>query len=250
MASTIRLIRFAVPAAVAPLAAALLLLSSDAARAQQAPAMNHGCGPVGETKGDYISDRRRLKIVEDYHFTPQVEALIRGQSGVKIGGDLDYTLLSFPNHHRALMAMMRLAERERTPRPDGSSLTVECYFDRALRFRPDDAVARMLYATYLFKNRRADEAKAQLERTAADAGDAPLTHYNLGLIYLEMKHYDAALKHAHKAHALGLQRPGLREQLTLANRWQEPPAVESGAEGAAPAASAASATAPAASSSN
>jgi tetratricopeptide (TPR) repeat protein len=217
-----------------------LLLATGTCGAQTAAAPS-ACGEIGMTRGDYISDRRLLKTVEDYHFTPQVESLVKGQSSAEIGADLNYTLRSFPNHHRALLALMRLSERERTPQVRGAEFSVECYFDRALRFRPDDTVARMLYATYLLKQKRPDEARAQLARTAQDAKEAPMTHFNLGLLYLEMKDHQAALEHAHKAQALGLKRPELVDKLKQAGHWREPaPAApaDAAASGSAPAASA------------
>jgi tetratricopeptide (TPR) repeat protein len=216
----------------APLAVGgLLLAAACAASAQTAlPA----CGAIGPTRGDYIGNRQQLPIVERGHFTPQVEQLIRGESGVNIGGDIHYTLKSFPNHHRALAAMMRLAEAQKTPQPRGAEYTVECYFDRALRFRPDDVVARMLYAQFLIRGKRDTDAAAQLERTLVDAQDDPLTHHNVGLLYFDLKRYDKALSHAHRALALGSARDELRTRLQGVGQWREPVA-------AAPAASAASA---------
>lgn len=49
--------------------------------------------------------------------------------------------------------------------------SVECYFARALLFRPDDTTARSLYATDLFQEKRAADAKKQLEDAAHYAGD-------------------------------------------------------------------------------
>ena len=54
------------------------------------------------------------------------------------GGDLDYTLRAFPNHHVALMAMAKLGEKQKTARPAGAKYGVECYFQRAVSFRGDD----------------------------------------------------------------------------------------------------------------
>ena len=50
-----------------------------------------------------------------------------------------YTLNVFPNHHRALMALIKLAKKEKTNRPRDMGYTVECRFDRAERFAPNDA---------------------------------------------------------------------------------------------------------------
>jgi tetratricopeptide (TPR) repeat protein len=178
--------------------------------------------PVGKPFGDYLKDKDKVAMSERYHFTPQVEALIRGQSSEKIGADIDFMLVNYPNHHRALFAMMRLGEKEKTPQPSGAKYPIDCYFDRAVRFRPDDAVAKMLYATYLSKSGRQADAGAQLEAAVKTAPDSPFTQYNVGLIYLEMKNYDRALEQAHKAYGLGFPRTELRDRLKSAGHWREP----------------------------
>lgn len=53
-------------------------------------------------------------MVEGAHFTPQIEQLIRGKTAVEPGPDIDYTLRAFPNHHRALLSMSRLALRAKS----------------------------------------------------------------------------------------------------------------------------------------
>ena len=139
--------------------------------AQNAPNV---CGDLRNAYGpyDYRNDRDKLPIVESFHFTPEVEALIRGKSGY-IGGDLDYTLRAFPNHHRALVSMMNLAEREKNRQPRGARYTVECYFERAVRFAPDDTIVRMLFAIDLNKIGRVQEANQQLEESVKLAGNDP-----------------------------------------------------------------------------
>lgn len=108
--------------------------------------LKNGFGPY-----DYRSDRGpSLELVESAHFTQQVEMLINAKTGY-IGGDLDYTLRAYPNHHRALMSTMRYGEKTKSEKPPSMSYTVECYFDRAIRFRPDDPISRMIYAMYLAK---------------------------------------------------------------------------------------------------
>lgn len=205
--------------------------------------------PMGNTFGDYLKDRDKATMSERYHFTPKVEALIAGESTELIGADLHFMLQNYPNHHRVLVAMVRLGDREKTQQPRGAMYTIDCYFNRAIRFNRDDVVARMLYADYLAKHGRPTDASAQLEGAAKLAADNPFTQYNVGLIYLEMKNYDKALEQAHKAYALGFPRPELRDRLKSAGRWKEP--ADAAAPGAASAPdSAASAPDSAASASN
>jgi len=214
------------------------LMVSSGALAQSS---SLACGELRTGYGpfDYRTDRNKLGIVEQYHFTPEVEELIRGKSSIHIGQDLSYTLTAFPNHHRALLSMMRYGEKLKTPQPPDVKYSVECYFERALRFRPDDAVARMMYASFLSKNARAPEAMRELEQVAKVAGDNFFTYYNMGLIYLDMKEYEKALTMAHKAMAMGFQKPELRDKLMAIGRWRAPeepssPVTRSGNDAATP----------------
>lgn len=202
----------------------LIVVTLTASFSALAQSSSMACGELRSGYGpyDYRTDRNKLGIVEQYHFTPEVEALIRGKSSIHIGQDLSYTLGTFPNHHRALMSMMRYGEKLKTPQPPYAQYSVECYFLRALRFRPDDAVARMMYASFLSTNNRVPEAMRELEQVEKVAGDNFFTYYNVGLIYLDMKEYDKALAMAHKAMALGFQKPGLRDKLIAIGKWQEP----------------------------
>lgn len=234
------------PAVARLLAAGMLLCAAATAAAQGGTISPSLCGSLAQPFGPYDyrdeADRKFLKVVENNHFTPQIESLIRGKTGT-LGQDLDFTLQKFPNHHRALVAVVRLGERMKSPQPDKLGYPVECYFERALRFRPDDRVVRMLYADFLAKNGRKTTALDQLAVVAAEAGDNALTHHNLGLLYLALDRPDEALVHAHRAQALGLARAELKDALQAKGRWREPEAAAT----AATAASAASAPASAAS---
>lgn len=214
-----------------PRAAAALSLLLSALGGAMAQAPEDSCGPLGNAFGpfDYRSERgNNLRIVESAHFPPHVEFLIRGHSTNLLGGDLDYTLRAFPNHHRALMSTMRLGLREKAPQLPGMRYPVECYFVRAVRFRPDDTTARMLYAMYLHRHGRLESARQELGQVAAQAGDNGFTHYNLGLLYLEIGDAERALQQAHKALALGFPRTELRDRLSAAGQWRDAPAAPGG----------------------
>lgn len=201
----------------------IAIITSTTAIAQSAPS---SCGEL-RSQGqfgpfDYRTAKSQLPIVERYHFTPAVEALIRGSSNELPGADLDYTLRAFPNHHKALISLVRYGEKMNSPHPSGLHYPVECYFDRALRFEPDDTIVRMLYARYLSKLERPQEARQQLDRATTLAGENAFSHYNIGLIYFDFKDYDKALVQAHKAITLGFMQPALREQLQSVGKWTEP----------------------------
>ena len=99
-------------------------------------------------------------------------------------------------------------------------------------------LVRMIYAGHLGRTSREKEALAQLDYVAQSAADNPFTHYNLGLLYLELGRHDKALAQAHAALQLGLPRTELRDALKKAGKWVEPRAAAP--EGAASAAEPAS----------
>ena len=171
---------------------------------------------------DYTSpeDKKMLATVEAFHFTSDVENLRAGATGT-IGADLNYTLLMFPNHHRALAAMGKLAQREKTLKPTGARFSVECFFDRAIRFKPNDAMTRMVYATYLLQAAQPDRATEQLRLAAELQPDDPTINYNLGLLYVKKKDYAQAKTHAKKAYEQGFPLPGLKNQLIQAGKWED-----------------------------
>ncbi len=182
------------------------------------------CGTFKNNFGpfDYRVDKGHLWIVEQAHFPPQVEALKSGKTGT-VAGALDYTLRAFPNHPRALLAFIRLWERDKIEQPWGAKYPIECYLIRAEVFRPDDPMPKMLYGIYKLKRGDSSGAITKLEAAGSlDSNNANL-QYNLGLAYFRLKRYDEALAAAHKAYALGFQLPGLRNLLKREGQWKEPP---------------------------
>jgi tetratricopeptide (TPR) repeat protein len=215
----------------------LTLLATSCANGQAAVSP---CGELANPYGpfDYRTDRDKLQTITKSHFTPSVEALIKGVSG-PLGAELDYSLRAFPNHHRALLAMTRLFERSQWLRPEGATLDIDCYFDRALRFRPKDVVSRMLYCEYLEKRKRRAEALLQLGQANVDAADDGFAHYNIGLHYLELGQFDKAVEQAQLAQELGFTERELINRLRATGHWKDGATVPRGRNADPPAASAA-----------
>lgn len=179
------------------------------------------CGPLENAFGpfDYRTvDAQSKYLVEKEHFTPPIENLRAGRSA-PLGAEIDYTLRAIPNHPRALLAMVRLGDIHRTTQPRGARYPVECYFDRAVRFTPDDAMVRVLYGNYLAQRGRATEARQQLAAAEANAGDDAQVIYNLGLAYFELKDYEKAAGFAKKAQKMGIQFTGLQQRLQRVGKW-------------------------------
>ena len=188
----------------------------------------HDCGSIENAYGpyDYTNAAERvakLKIVEEHHFDAGVEQLQGhltkpGGPGM-LGNDIDYTLRASPNHYRALWAMVRY-NLEKTPLTAGKMrYTPECYFDRAMRFKPNDGVVRMLYGMYLHKISHDDEALQRYNEALSLAPDSAEVHYNLGLLLVDMQRFDEAVAHARRAYELGYPLLGLQHKLERAGRW-------------------------------
>jgi len=177
---------------------------------------NGGNGPFDYTNPQQV----HLKNVESHHFSKNVEKLISGVTGY-LGGDLDFTLRAYPNHHRALDAMGRLAIRDKTPQPQGARYSALCWFDRAIRFKPDDVMVRLVFSNHLLKLNKLDMALEQLLIANDLEPENPLTAYNLGLIYLKKRDYENAVYYAKKAYDKDFPLEGLKRQLIAAGKWRE-----------------------------
>ena len=190
----------------------------------------NSCGSLENAYGpfDYRVHKGKpaINIVDKYHFTPLVENLIKPMFQ-HFSADFDYTLRAVPNHHRALISMLRWTEKQKNPQPPGAQYSVDCYFDRALRFAPDDVIVRMVFAEHLIHTDRKPLALEQLDYVASKADDNAFTHFNVGMLYVQLPDYAKALHAAHSAQALGLKKPELRSKLSAAGKWVEPtdPAV-------------------------
>ena len=199
---------------------AALMVSAVSISLQAAPY----CGEinVGAAGGDYTNSedrQKRLPVVEQYHFTPNIENLVKGNSG-NLGSELSYTLEHFPNHHRALTSLSKLALRDKTTQPKGSKYSVECFFDRAIRFNQNDGVVRAIYSNHLLKLGRTDAALDQLKEAINLQPENPTINYNLGLLYMQKKDYEQAKIYAKKAYELGFPLPGLKNKLVEAGKWE------------------------------
>ncbi|MFA5495318.1 MAG: tetratricopeptide repeat protein [Porticoccaceae bacterium] len=169
---------------------------------------------------DYRSDKDKLPVVENRHFTPEIEQLQRGQTTANPMGDVQYTLVKFPNHHRALYSAVRYSltatssgERRKYP-------PAECFLQRAIAFSPDDSVPHMLYGLYLHRKgklERSLDSYRVAEKLAPN--DANLL-YNLGLVLFDTGQYAESSRYAHRAYDYGITLPGLKRKLQQAGHWK------------------------------
>jgi hypothetical protein len=202
------------------IASVMILVASSSSYADNyCGELANAYGPFDYRKAEFAPN---LHIVEMAHFTSDVEQGIKGNAGY-LGGDLDYTLRAFPNHHRALATMARLGLKDKTVQVNQAKYPVECYFNRAIRFAPDDGVVHGAYGNYLFALGQTDKALVEFNQAVALEPENPTINYNLGLAFLKVKNFEQANKYAKKAYALGFPLPGLKNKLIEAGKWEDKP---------------------------
>lgn len=170
---------------------------------------------------DYLNSEHRekkLMVVEKHHFSQEVETLKSGLES-SIGGDLDYTLKSFPNHHKALYSMIKYKLQS----VEGGRVNIdsmECYFQRALEVNNRDAYVYQLNGIYLHRKKKYKEALGKyLQAINLEKNNSEL-YYNIGLVYYNLKEYSSALKYAKMAYELNYPLPALRDKLKKINIWK------------------------------
>ena len=219
--------------------AALFLLIPLESNAQMANGQQ--CGNPHDSPGKYgpfdyrAAPPAQRHLVEDAHFTPYIQDLaLNGFTSLKprvkeefgsveqvIGGNFDYTLYAFPNHPQALYAMglWQLKSRDKSVQDFQRMLTgsnirpAECYFLRALLFKPDDAQVRQVFGIFLHKAKALQRAEEQYLAALDLAPDSAEAHYNLGLLYVDMGKYDQAARESARAKELGYPLKGLQRKL-------------------------------------
>lgn len=205
-------------------AAILIVFSQTSLLAEEKNILNNCAMPPSEkpdSPWDYRTRKDRLELVENRHFTRPVELLLRGESTANLAADIAYTLRMFPNHHRALASLVRYSENKKQSIFSGMNFSVECYLQRAVNFKPDDLQARIIYASFLAKNKRLEQARKQLEYIEDDQNKTSTTNYNLGLIYLEIGDHEKSLHYAHKAYSESFPLAGLKNKLTRIGKWKD-----------------------------
>ena len=190
------------------------LLWGSWAQAEDCGSLTNAFGPYDYT---HPKDKiEKLPIVERFHFSEKIEQLKGHQHSV--AGDLDYTLRAFPNHHRALIAMTNL----QLSYPPGSKApfrSIRCYFERALRFKPEDVNVHMLFGSYFFRKGDFTEALKRYKNAEEIDQNFSELQYNIGLLLVEMKNYSEAKKYADLAYGSGYPLKGLSNKLKQAGKW-------------------------------
>jgi len=158
-----------------------------------------------------------LAVVEDNHFTENVENLESGNTG-NLTSEIHYTLSAWPNHHRALNSILkyrlqRMPSDERFP-------PAECYLQRAIKFSPNDPTPYILFGLLLHKFGNYEAALSAYQTATRLLPRDIVTQYNVGLTLVELKRYEEAKKVAEEVYASGFPLPGLKNKLIRAGYWE------------------------------
>lgn len=165
----------------------------------------------------------RIKRVENVHFKSGMRNLNTREYDIeRLTSEIVYTLAVFPNHPEALMAITRLEKMaggklsQRATDIYKPKISSYCFFDRALRFRPDQPGVHFSYAIYLHQQGKYAEALDQYKLAEQGFEENPFFQYNLGLLYSDMKNWPKAAEYAERAYGGGAIFPGLRQRLEKA----------------------------------
>lgn len=168
------------------------------------------------------------ELVEGAHFSLEYQAYLKGQkkssrqaNELPPAAGFGYTLWAFPNQPLALAAMEDLGIRHKTEKPPGAILRVHCWFQRAVRFAPDDELVRALYGYYYARRGMPSEARVQLEKVVFLGSSNSSVYVYSAFAYIEIKEYEKALEAAKTAYQLGYSLPGLRNRLKQAGKWHD-----------------------------
>ncbi|AEF99639.1 tetratricopeptide repeat protein [Methylomonas methanica] len=182
---------------------------------------DQGYGPWDYTHAD---ERKKIPVVEQHHFTTPVENHIKGQEG-RLEEDLDYTLRAVPNHHRALLSIIRYQikfNRNLLLKKAPLISPVECYLQRAIHFSPRDAGTVSLYAYYLKETGQKNKADDYYQKALTIAPDNAKIAYSYSLLLVELQQYEKAMEYAKKAYANKKAPPALKNKLIKLGYWKEP----------------------------
>lgn len=107
--------------------------------------------------------------------------------------------------------------------PDSALTTLTSAVDA----HPEIAGTHVALALFLRSKKDLPGARKALEQGISAVGDGSAElDYDLGLICLEMRDSDEAVKYARRAYELGYPLPGLRDKLIRLGAWKEPAAAD------------------------
>ena len=170
-------------------------------------------------------NKKKLSIISHHHLTREVLNHIKGKT-TSIPADLDFAIRVFPNHHIALLSLLRykikldkkIIKKEKWhPEPPAP---IECYFQRALNFSAKDTTTMALYAYYLKKIGRLHKSAKIYRKAIRLAPNNSKIAYSYSLLLIKLKKYDEAVEQAKKAYQYGHPPNNLKNKLKKLGLWK------------------------------
>ena len=116
----------------------------------------------------------------------------------------------------------------------------DAWFEKAAARNPSASMTWVIYGLHLQRKGQLREATEKFEHALELRPNDINAHYNLGLLYFDLKDYEKANRHAQMSYALGAPLPGLRDKLMRAKAWSPlPPSSPESPSNASPKAEAA-----------
>jgi tetratricopeptide (TPR) repeat protein len=174
---------------------------------------------------DYLLRKKyegQLFIVEEYHLSDRILNLQQDSTTSAIN-DIQYTLMVWPNHHKALYAayQFRLRARGKWRQDANSSTPVECHLQRAAKFSPSDPVPYMILGLLLHDFKEYPQALESFRRANRLLPNDVITLYNMGLTLVELENYEEAVQVAKEVYSTDFPLQGLKNKLVRAGQWNE-----------------------------
>jgi tetratricopeptide (TPR) repeat protein len=187
---------------------------------------------------DYL-DRAKFQgelfITEEYHLTPEILNLQQATTTTAIN-DIQYTLMAWPNHHKALYAAykFRLLNRGGFRRDINAPSPVECHLQRAINFSPRDPIPYMIQGLLLHEWEQYKQALAAFRKANQLMPNDVITLYNMGLTLVELEMYEEAREVAEQVYSTDFPLTGLKNKLIAAEQRSREQAAEDAPEEDAP----------------
>jgi tetratricopeptide (TPR) repeat protein len=155
-----------------------------------------------------------LQIAEQLHLQ-KAERHLAAREYESAYGESKFTLGQFPNHPQALLVVIDVCSKWKSPR-----CTVDDLLQKAKEINPKAADTYVIGGIYLHRVHRYQDAIQSFNEAIKLDPSSVNAHYNLGLSYFETKQYARANDEAQQAYALGAPLSGLRMKLQGVKQWK------------------------------
>lgn len=157
-----------------------------------------------------------LKNNEEHHLRKAEIQLDSGNPHLiqYVKQDLQYMLVRWPNHPKALQMVTSIALQTNDP-----AYGIK-WFEKAVDAFPSVYQTYTLYGIFLYRIEKYAGATKEFRKALELNPNSSETNYNLGLSLFAEHKYEQANKYAQRAYRRGYPLDGLRKQLKKVNAWK------------------------------